>query len=153
MPDAIIEVMRLPSTTGAGPADLDDPTLKTYVPDASATTEKWKTFTINGLYGHTRAGQYLYSIRAAVIPLQGNAIFVGVLTPVAKESTAEPILQNLIAGIDGPSSWSSFVGFGPGKGFGQLSIFFIMLGGAIGLVLKHIRDGKKAGENSILDKP
>jgi hypothetical protein len=39
MPDAIIEIVRLPGTIRRGPIDLDDPTLKTYIPDATATTK------------------------------------------------------------------------------------------------------------------
>lgn len=154
VPDATVAVQRLHGTIGPGHMDLS----ATGIPDAHFLRGKWKTFDIDIVAGHVTRNGIPFAMRGAQIPLQHEAIQILLLVPAEQDARADRIMQEFLAGLDGPSNWPSQPALSAeergrllGGGIVRLAITIgLLFAGAVALIRyfrrrKHARHVGKAG--------
>jgi hypothetical protein len=150
VPEATVVVQRLHGTIGTDHMDL----AATGIPDAHLLSGRWKTFDIDILAGHLSQNGLAFSVRGAQIPLQHEAIQVIVLVPIKLEARADSDLQEFLAGLDGPSNWSTQEYISPqesgrllGEGIARLAVTIALLAAGTIAIVRYFRRRKDGRRN------
>ena len=149
VPDATIAIQRLHGTIGKEHLDLS----ATGLPGAQLLTGQWKSFTVDVFAAQVDATGTKMAIRGAQLPLAHEAVQIIVAVPLAREASAEGILNEFLTGFDGPSNWSTPKPITPkkrgeliGEGIGRMLLTIAMLILGVGALIRFIRRRAATGK-------